>query len=380
MKRFLPVIITSIFTLASGFAQAVGVIECNGRSSVSSWEAPGSISVIDQLSCGQRLPVLGIEKGYVKVQIRRYVFAYVPAEHIRILEVDPRPEGAIQELEIVGESAEREAADANKTMDSLPLPYKMDKLPFIQSNREAVLKSGFEIGLDMSYIRYEEPEFMEEEGLTLSLYGAYTVRPNDFMVRFDGRLGFGSVDYTSPVSGRADGLRDYIMEARLLFGRTFEISDKWYVTPFSGLGYRYLFDGLGEKVTSLWHLGYDRRSNYLYSPIGIESASFLKYGWSLAAAAEYDYFWHGWQHSELGAPFGSDLTVINDQEDGWGLRAHGKIIKESGRYDIIFGPYFKYWNISDSREVSIFFEGEEGTVIEPANNSIEIGGMFGVVF
>jgi len=379
MKRLLAIIV-SVFSLASGFAQTIGIIECNGRTSVSAWEEPGSIIVIDQLSCGQKLPVQGVEKGYIKVQIRGYFFAYVPAEHIRILETDRMPEAAIQELEIEAESVDRRVPDASKSTDPVPLSTDLAILPLTQMDREDVLKSGIEIGLDSSYIKYEEPEFMEETGLTLSLYGNYTVRPKDFMVRFDGRLGFGSVDYTSPISGTADGLRDYIMEGRLLGGRTFEVSGTWYLTPFSGLGYRYLSDGLGDKITSVGHLGYDRRSHYLYSPIGLESSNYLKYGWSLVAVAEYDFFWHGWQHSDLGVPLGSDFTIINDQEDGWGLRASGKIIKETGRYDVVFGPYFKYWNIEDSNEASRSYDGGKITVIEPANTSVEIGGMFGVIF
>ena len=85
MTRVLPVFVFAFF-IFSGFAQTLGIIECNGRTSVSSWEAPDSIMVVEQLACGQKVMVLGMEKNYVKIQIRGNVFAYVEAEYVRFTE------------------------------------------------------------------------------------------------------------------------------------------------------------------------------------------------------------------------------------------------------------------------------------------------------
>ena len=95
---------------------------------------------------------------------------------------------------------------------------------------------------------------------------------------------------------------------------------------------------------------------------------------------EYDHFWHGWQHSKLGDVYGTDMKIINDQENGWGMRASGKFVKEMGKHDILFGPYMKYWNIDDSETVNFINDGIESEAMEPANTSLEIGGMFGVTF
>ncbi|MBN2318423.1 MAG: autotransporter outer membrane beta-barrel domain-containing protein [Acidobacteria bacterium] len=379
MKTLLSVLF-SVFFLSSGLAQTMGIIECNGRHGISAWEKPDSIIVVEHLACGRTLPVVGTEEGFVKVQLGIRLFAYVNAENIRLVENARVPEKPVPAFETQGKFLPRKAPAATQSPElSQPAP-DVAKLPLIQSKRDTVLKSGLEFGLDSSYIRYEEPDFMQEEGVTLSAYGSYTLRPADFMIRLEGRYGFAGVSYSSPVSGETKRIRDYIGEARALVGYTFEASDKWYLTPYTGFGYRYLFDGMGGKVTNVGHLGYDRRSNYFYSPIGFESANYLNYGWALVVTGEYALFWKGCQESDLGILFGGSPAIINDQDDGWGIRASGKFIKEMGRPDFVFGPYIKYWNIEDSDWAYLYYEEEELAFIEPANNSIEIGGMFGIAF
>ncbi len=379
MKTLLSVLFP-VFFLSSGIAQTMGTVECNGKLGVSAWEKPDSIVVVEHLACGRTLPVVGTEKGFVKVQLGIRLYAYVNAENIRLVENARIPEKRVPAFEKQEESLPRKVPAAAPSPDTSQPSPEAARLPLVQSRRDTVLKSGLEFGLDSSYIKYEEPDFMQEEGVTLSLYGSYTLRPEDFMIRLEGRFGFAGMSYSSPVSGETKRIRDYIGEARALVGYTFEASDAWYLTPYMGFGYRYLFDGLGEKVTTVGHLGYDRGSNYIYSPIGLESANYLKPGWALVATLEYDLFWKGCQESDLGIFYGGSSPIVNDQNDGWGIRASGKFVKETGRADIVFGPYLKYWNIEDSDPAYLFYEEEELVFIEPANTSIEIGGMFGVVF
>jgi len=379
MKIIWTVFYALIF-LSTGFAQTIGVIECNGKNGVSAWEKPESIIVVEHLSCGRSLPVVGVEKGFVKVRLNESLIAYVNVDNIRVIE------NASVSAESGPDIPMRKEPFPEKKTSPLPSPTlsppvrETAKLPLNLSNRDTVLRRGLEFGLDSSYIRYEEPDFMKEEGITLSLYGDYTLRPKDFMFRLEGRIGFGGMSYSSPVSGETKRVRDYIGEARGVAGYTFRASDKWYLTPYAGFGYRYLFDGMGGKVTTEGHLGYDRRSNYLYTPIGLETSSFLKPGWALVTKAEYDLFWKGWQESELGDIIGTGSAIVNDQNDGWGLRASGKFIKEMGRRALVFGPYLKYWDIEDSEWVNVIIDDEEAAFLEPANTSLEIGGMFGVVF
>jgi len=279
-----------------------------------------------------------------------------------------------------GEPGDRKTEGSISTQERVLSDSHIVEPPTVQSIGEAALRSGLEISLDTSFIGYEEDEFMNEEGAMLSLYGKYTLRPKSLMLRFDGRLGFGGMAYSSPISGTVNGIRDYILETRLLFGRTFAASNSWSMTPYSGFGYRYLFDGLGEKTTGTGHVGYDRKSNYLYSPIGLEISNSLSPQWSLITVMEYDLFWHGWQHSELGVVFGSNVHSVNDQDNGWGLRGSGKFTRKMGTFDIVAGPHFTYWNIEDSNRVNISVDGKNYSILEPGNTSKEIGGMFGVVF
>lgn len=362
-----------IFTVVSGYGQTAGVIECGGRTSVSSWEAPDSIVVIEQLDCGSQVPVVGEEKGFYRIQVRRNVFAYIEAEYVRIFE-DPRPGAASGRM---GRAPEKDPPDVPSL--SLQPATEAPEVPR-PPRRGAALLSGLEIGLDASYMRYEEPDFMQQDGVAISLWGAYTFRPEKYMVRFDGRMGFSDMEYSSGVSGEVSGIRDYVVEAGARFGRTFQASDAWQLTPFAGFGYRYLYDGFGEKMTSNEYLGYNRKSNYLYTPIGLEIDRRLKQEWALVTALEYNHFWHGWQHSDLGIFFENDYTAVNDQADGWGMSGSAKFVRQMGMRDIVFGPYFKYWNIKDSNTVFHNYMDEEYGFMEPANTSIEIGGRFGVRF
>ena len=379
MKNSLVVFIY-MFSISSGIAQTTGIVECDGRSGISAWEKPESIVVVEHLACGRKLPVVGTEKGFVKVQLKSSLFAYVSADHIRLMEPAPGSETITPQSGDRGDSASQLSPGMAPQTKLSRQESGITKLPLVQRRRDTLLKPGLEFGLDSSYIKYEEPDFMKEEGVTLSLYGNYTLRPSDFMVRFEGRVGFAGMHYSSPLSGETKKIRDYIVEARGLAGYSFGVSDRWYLTPYAGFGYRFLFDGLGGKVTTAGHLGYDRRSNYLYTPIGLESANFLKHSWALVATIEYDLFWKGRQESDLGVLFGGSPTIINDQEGGWGLRGSGKFVKEMGRVDLAFGPYFKYWNIEDSEWAYLSHEGEELAFMEPANTSVEIGAMFGMVF
>ena len=315
MKTLLSVLFP-VFFLSSGIAQTMGTVECNGKQGVSAWEKPDSIVVVEHLACGRTLPVVGTEKGFVKVQLGIRLYAYVDAENIRLVENARIPEKRVPAFEKQEESLPRKVPAAAPSPDTSQPSPEAARLPLVQSRRDTVLKSGLEFGLDSSYIKYEEPDFMQEEGVTLSLYGSYTLRPEDFMIRLEGRFGFAGMSYSSPVSGETKRIRDYIGEARALVGYTFEASDAWYLTPYMGFGYRYLFDGLGEKVTTVGHLGYDRRSNYLYSPVGLESASYLKPGWALVATLEYDLFWKGCQESDLGIFYGGSSPIVNDQNAG----------------------------------------------------------------
>ncbi len=230
-------------------------------------------------------------------------------------------------------------------------------------------KYSWGIGTHLSHIKYEEPGLMKEEGYMYGFNGYYAYH-EDLMLKAEGRFSFGQVDYTSPWSGTMDNVDDYIVELRGLLGYDI-ISKTSTYTPFIGLAYRYLYDDL-RGTTSIGARGYRRKSNYYYSPIGLETLTVINAAWSIVTVLEYDRFWFGVQHSFLsdaGLGYGD---ISNDQSYGSGFRGSVKVRKKD--IDIIYEiePYFIYWDIDDSELVLI--PGGGGLYgYEPANNSTEYG-------
>jgi len=240
--------------------------------------------------------------------------------------------------------------------------------------------NNLELTAGISHITYEEPDVMEEKGLMYGIIGAFTHNDN-FMLRGETRFSWGEVDYSSSSTGTLDNIDDYILEFRGLLGRNFSSSDKTTIVPYIGFGYRYLNDDSSGRLTSTGHAGYERESNYYYSPIGVELITELENGWSWGAMLEYDIFWKGVQKSHLSdANLGfSDLE--NDQNSGYGLRGSLKFIKKDKTMDFLIEPFITYWNIAKSKEQAVSYTGIiVGTGYEPKNNSIEIGVKSGVKF
>lgn len=172
-------------------------------------------------------------------------------------------------------------------------------------------------------------------------------------------------------------LKEFLGEVRGLAGYDFAVFSDTTLTPFAGLGYRYLSDNLSKNDA-----GYRRKSNYIYSPIGVQTLTPLRDGWTMGLNAEYDIFWHGWQNIELSDldPLFSDLTT--DQRHGFGVRGSFKIRKESSDKNFVLEPYASYWNIEDSDVKKVYHTGVYGgtNYREKQNTSTEIGLRIGVEF
>lgn len=238
---------------------------------------------------------------------------------------------------------------------------------------EPLQKHVWELGTEISHIKYEEPGVMEEEGMMWGLLGSYTYRDN-WMLRGEGRFSFGQVDYKN--SGTIDNIDDYMLEFRGLVGYDFPILTATILTPYIGFGYRYLNDDSSGMTSSTGALGYERESNYYYSPIGVETITELENGWSIGVTFEYDYFWKGVQENQLGA-----FSLENDQNDGYGLRGSVKFQKKGEKVDFVIEPFIRYWDIEDSDVAPITWSGYVlGYGYEPKNSSTEIGIKFAAKF
>ena len=235
-------------------------------------------------------------------------------------------------------------------------------------------KYTWNVGAEISHIKYDEPGVMEEEGMMYGLVGSCTyrdwMRPDTqaphkkrYMFRLEGKFSYGQVDYDGALWDGTpytiDNIDDYMFECRYLIGYDFPNTTAMN-TPYIGVGYRYLNDD-----TSFDPAGYERESNYFYCPIGIENITILNKDWSIGGTAEFDLFLIGVQRSHLSDvhPLYEDLE--NCQRKGYGLRGSIKCQKKGKKVDWAIEPFIRYWDIAKS---DVSHGG-----YEPKNTSIEYG-------
>jgi hypothetical protein len=241
----------------------------------------------------------------------------------------------------------------------------------------------FEVGAEVSYIKYEEPTVdVEEKGVMGGLYGGYTFRPewadepiNVF--HLDGHMNYGQVDYEG--SGTIDNVDDFLVEPRAWVGKDLAVGDSTRVTPYAGIGYRLLYDALGGTISSTGAAGYDRRSQYLYAPVGVDVSTKLNEEWRIGFTAEYDFFIQGWQTSYL-SDINGYADLENDQEEGYGVRGSINLVKTMEKFNLVISPYARYWNIEDSEIATSTGSIFRVTGFEPENESLETGLRVGVEF
>ena len=234
------------------------------------------------------------------------------------------------------------------------------------------IDSKNELGIYFSSKIYEERNpytnspFMAQEGWMIGINSnTENHDSSNFYSLFQTRLGYGEVEYTSAGTGSMSGIPDWHFEFIGAFGQGYE-GQSSRITPYIGAGFRYLANLSGYRLSSTGHYGYDRVSEYVYIPIGINietnpvNESFWTY------RAEYDYFVYGQQTSKLSQIAGySDVT--NDQDEGYGMKFTGKY-----NYDNNSGVevYMDYWDIADSKPDT------SGLFMEPRNSTTEIGIRF----
>ena len=260
--------------------------------------------------------------------------------------------------------------------------FKADAAIAVNENLSDI-KSEFEIGPEVSWIKYEEPGIANEEGWMAGVFGEYTARfPEKWVLGADGRFSAGQVDYDSNHTGSIDGILDFIIELRGTAGYDFEVTEGTRLTPYLGIGYRFLRDELGGERSTTGHFGYDRQSEYVYLPIGVKTLTSLNNEWYLGFNAEFDVFLDGTQKSELGDAVSGLDTLTNDQNDGYGVRGSVKLAKSGEKYSYFIEPFVRYWNIDNSNIKAVTVGGSPIGVVgyEPKNHSTEVGVKVGVHF
>lgn len=242
-----------------------------------------------------------------------------------------------------------------------------------------------ELAADASYITYKEPG-IEDKGAMYGLSGALDWHQNlkeraeGIMLKADGRVSFGQVNYDGELSDgtpyKIKNINDFIGEVRVCAGYDFPVFETMVLTPYFGAGYRYLKDDLSKDPA-----GYDRESTYVYSPVGLQAKMDLKNGWFAGVNMEYDIFWRGWQNSHLSDAVSTLSDVTNTQKGGYGVRAAVRLGKKCGKIDWFVEPFVRYWDINKSEESDVALSGTIiGAVVEPKNHSTETGVRIGILF
>jgi hypothetical protein len=239
---------------------------------------------------------------------------------------------------------------------------------------------NFDIGPEIYYYDYDEPGVMEEDGVFYGVNAAYTYRKT-VMLGLEGRFAYGNVDYSSLGTGSIEDIDDFLVEARGTLGMDWNVTDDILLTPFSGFGYRYLNDDTGGKTSTTGARGYERESNYYYTPFGLAARWSAQRDWSVSISGEYDLFWSGTQKSHLSDAIASLNDLKNDQEDGYGVRGSVAVEKKGQKVDWLFETFLRYWDIDQSETTPVTLSGVIiGLGFEPANETFELGGRLTVRF
>ncbi len=239
------------------------------------------------------------------------------------------------------------------------------------------------LGPEIYHSAYEEPGIMKEEGLMYGLKGTLALRhvfPGPLtMLGAEVSYARGDQDYTSEFTGNIDDIETVVFEVRGLLGHDVHVQDI-ILTPYTGIGYRWKKGNAEGLVSTEGALYYDRVSNYTYTPLGIALLADLENGWSIGAKLEYDLFWDGTQKSMLSELHPLNTDLVNDQDDGYGIRASLCIAGElDKRFQIVVEPFWRYWDIGQSKlgeydEYNDFFgRAVRITGYEPENSTSEYG-------
>jgi opacity protein-like surface antigen len=238
------------------------------------------------------------------------------------------------------------------------------------SDDPRLTRRGWEVGVQGSKYHYEEPDFAQLTGNRAGVVGAYTFTDDrHWFSRIDGRISYGKLKYEG--SGTIDNVPDWIGEIRAVAGKDFLFGGSLALSPYIGLGYRYLYDDL-RGYSSTGDAGYRRYSNYVYAPVGLTLRINTGGQFVIAPAIEYDAFIQGRQVTKLSdTGIAGVQDVSNEQTKGYGYRA--SLMFEINHWAV--GPWLSYWSIKDS-DVQCFTAVVNGQCLagqEPANWTREWG-------
>lgn len=252
-------------------------------------------------------------------------------------------------------------------VEPAPQPVPAETLPPEQLRPSLKTPTSVQIGVQISDYRYQEPDVqMKNTGLKYGANALLTANLyNNWFAMADLRAAVGDVRYKG--SGTEDGVADVLSEIRLAGGYDL-LFGNFAVSPYAGLGFRYLLNDGNGHVTDTNAGLYRRESRYFFAPMGLNPRVLLNNGAKLSLVFEYDHLIKGWQSSELSDVNGYP-NLNNPQYTGYGLR--GSFMYEAAKWSV--GPFFNYWNINDSKTKCGVGSVYVFCGYEPHNQTLEYG-------
>ena len=256
------------------------------------------------------------------------------------------------------------------------------------------LTHTFSLGLEQARYFYKEPDvyqsYINEEdrqagarwmNLKGNLWGAsasYRLTWKEmFFVQPELRILYGKHQYNwgqkkKIVSKTNHKIPSLLYESRLIVGGNMSFMNKnMTLSPYTGIGYRFKSDDSEEVRTSRTgrNLGFYRKSNYVYVPLGASVDYALDNTWSVSLKGEYDWIVKAWHYSRRP----ETPTNVYKQPNGYGLKGEVSVSYLYKKVKFSVSPYINYWNVRNSIR-------PEGRGREPYNITLESGIKLGVTF
>jgi hypothetical protein len=255
----------------------------------------------------------------------------------------------------------------------------------------AQTRPGFEVSaelLDYSYReRLDGDVAVRDDGGFVGIGGTYVETIGDgVLLRAHLNVALGSVDYRGPAGGidgiateesRIDDVSQGIGQLELHLGKDFALGGTT-LTPFVGIGSRYLRDDSGGETTDDGLLGYDREVSFAYVPIGMSARLPLSpsHDAGLVLSGQYNIVTHGTAESKFSRLDPAIPDVEVDLEGGSGFELSALLSLPVGRPSVSFGPFVRRWSIDRSHSFVLVDpegSGEAVEFFEPKNDTTEFG-------
>ena len=247
------------------------------------------------------------------------------------------------------------------------------------------------LGLEQAWYHYAEPDVYQRMpyntygarwmNLKGNLWGAFasyrlTWREKIFL-QPEVRILYGKHQYNwgqkkKIVSKTNHKIPSLLYEPRLIIGGHIPLMNKNItLSPYTGIGYRFKSDDSEEVKTSRTgeNLGFYRKSNYIYVPLGASAEYTLDNTWLVSLKGEYDWMVKAWHYSRIP----TERPTTFKQPNGYGLKGEASVSYLYKKVKFSVSPYLNYWNIRNSIR-------PEGRGREPYNITWESGIKLGVTF